>query len=117
MTLLNDGAKKVARNFADRRAHVWSLVKSPRLRSWVFDDSVDAILYALALTRPDAFFIQVGSNDASFGDPLHPFLDIAQWSGIMIEPVPAIFERLVRKHGMRKGIVFEQVAIASTEGT
>ena len=116
MAVLSEGARKVARNLADRRAHVWSVVKSPRLRSWVFDDSIDSVLYALALTRPKAFFIQVGSNDASFGDPLHPFLDIAQWRGIMIEPVPAIYERLVKKHGMRKGIAFENVAIASTEG-
>jgi FkbM family methyltransferase len=35
----------------------------------------------------------------------------------MIEPVPAIYQRLVAKHGAREGIIFENVAIASAEGT
>lgn len=114
---LKEGARRAARRIADKRAHVWGVVKSPGLRSWVFDDSIDSVLYALALTKPQAFFIQVGSNDASFGDPLYPFLDIAHWRGIMIEPVPAIYERLVKKHGMRSGIIFENVAVGAAEGS
>jgi len=75
------------------------------------------VLYALSLSKPNGFFVQVGSNDASFGDPINPFLDIAEWRGIMIEPVPAVYERLVKKHGGRGGIIFENVAIASGECT
>ena len=117
MAIVKDSARRVARRIADKRANVWAFVKSPRLRSWVFDDSVDLVLYALALSKPHAFFIQVGSNDASFGDPLHPFLDIAHWRGIMIEPVPAVYERLVKRHGMRKQITFENVAVDAAGGS
>src|SRR5215213_4711023 len=117
MTSVKQAATRVMRHIIDKRSRVWRVLKSPPIRSWVFDDSVDTVLYALALSKPEAFFIQVGSNDASFGDPLHPFLDIARWRGIMIEPVPSVYDRLVTKHGSRKNIAFENVAVASEEGS
>lgn len=58
------------------------------------------------------FFIQVGSNDATHGDPIQHFLNSRHWRGILIEPVDYVFKRLVAKHGKSERIILEQLAIA-----
>jgi len=46
------------------------------------------LLRTFAAEHPDAFFIEVGSNDGEAGDYLHPHIPSKRWSGIMVEPVP-----------------------------
>jgi len=75
------------------------------------------VLDVFGKSYPRAFFIQVGSNDADMLDPLRRQILGRQWSGIMIEPVPDIFERLQRKYSGKPGLVFENVAIADRDGT
>jgi FkbM family methyltransferase len=58
------------------------------------------------------FFVQVGSNDATHGDPLRRFILERSWSGIMIEPVRYVFDRLVENYAGREGLIFENVAVA-----
>lgn len=74
-----------------------------------------AFLYALHTSEDIINFIQVGSNDADVGDPLYPFLKTPKWHGIMVEPVDYVFKRLLKKHGNNKNLVFENIAIASTQ--
>jgi FkbM family methyltransferase len=110
-------ARRIANRLEHRSDWFWKNLASVGLRSFVFDDVVDTMLYALALSNPRAFFIQVGSNDATFGDPLQPFLGMTEWRGIMIEPVPSIFARLVEKQRSRNNrIIFENIAIGAYEG-
>jgi FkbM family methyltransferase len=63
-------------------------------------------------------FIQVGSNDGVDGDPIHDLI-IAnpQWHGLLIEPLPEPFARLVRSYKGRAGLKFAQVAVADETGT
>lgn len=42
----------------------------------------------------DVIFVQIGSNDGEHGDPLHQLARERGWSGILVEPVPFVFERL-----------------------
>jgi hypothetical protein len=74
-----------------RDAYRWLTPGKPRPK-------VASLLEALALSRKRVFFVQVGSNDADHGDPLRPFILTRRWSGIMIEPVPYVFERLRRNY-------------------
>src|SRR5438552_2984157 len=47
------------------------------------------IVFAFARARPNAFFIQVGSNDGKrYDDPLADEVAHRNWHGILIEPVP-----------------------------
>src|SRR5262249_15785601 len=48
--------------------------------------------------KQSVFFVQIGSNDAEFGDPIKSYVKARNWRGIMIEPVPYIFERLRRNY-------------------
>jgi FkbM family methyltransferase len=74
------------------------------------------ILHSFASTYPQAFFIQVGTNDGVELDPLATFVREFDWRGIMVEPVPYIFERLRRNVAGLGGITLENVAIADTDG-
>src|SRR5438093_1498023 len=57
------------------------------------------LLRAFAAEYPNAFFIEIGSNDGEHDDHLRPFILSRPWSGIMVEPVPYVFERLRRNYG------------------
>jgi FkbM family methyltransferase len=75
------------------------------------------LLTAFARSTPDVFFIQVGSNDGVTGDPLHSLVRKYRWSGILIEPVGYIFERLVANYQGQPGLVFENVAVSGRNET
>jgi FkbM family methyltransferase len=64
------------------------------------------------------FFLQVGSNDGVRSDPLHSFrVNNRNWTGIFIEPVEPIFERLKRNYQFSDRFIFENVAIGPSRET
>src|SRR5262249_42395321 len=68
-------------------------------------------------TYPNAFFVQVGSNDGEQFDPLRGAILRRPWRGIMIEPVPYVFERLQQNYGrFADRITLEPVAIGDCDG-
>lgn len=71
---------------------------------------------ALAGLR-QVYFVQVGSNDGTQGDPIHHLVTRhRQWRGIFIEPVPFLFARLKANYGDDARFVFENVAIGEQRG-
>jgi len=63
---------------------------------------------------PDACsFVQIGSNDGKNGDPLHRFITTRPWSGLVVEPVPYLFDRLKATYAAKEGIISANVAIVS----
>lgn len=74
------------------------------------------ILRAFAEAHPEAFFVEVGANDGDQHDHLRPFLESGRWRGIMVEPVPYVFERLRGNYGSHAGIALENAAIADRDG-
>jgi FkbM family methyltransferase len=68
--------------------------------------------------QESVFFVQVGSNDGVRGDPLYRLASTYKtWSGILIEPVPFLFERLMNNYSNSKRFIFENVAIGERRGT
>ncbi|MCW3008180.1 MAG: hypothetical protein JWP17_2806 [Solirubrobacterales bacterium] len=79
----------------------------------------DAVLSAFAqanAARP-VTFVQIGSNDGVTGDPLRSLADHHEWSGVLVEPVPYVFERLRRARGDNPRLALENAAIADHDGT
>lgn len=77
----------------------------------VFDLAVQAMM--AAQTEP-LRFVQVGANDGSFVDPIRPYIVECGWRGILIEPQPDVFAKLVRNYAEHSAqLVFENVAISS----
>jgi FkbM family methyltransferase len=74
------------------------------------------ILRSFDSVHPDAFFVEIGANDGEQHDHLRPFLQAGRWRGIMVEPVPYVFERLQANYGDLPGITLENVAIADRDG-
>jgi FkbM family methyltransferase len=74
------------------------------------------LLRAFAAEFPSAFFIEIGSNDGEYGDPLRPLILSRQWSGVMVEPVPHVFERLRANYAALDRIAFENAAITDHDG-
>jgi FkbM family methyltransferase len=75
------------------------------------------LLSEFSRAYPEAFFIEVGSNDGEQHDHLRPFILASAWRGIMVEPVPYVFERLRRAYGANERIAFENSAIGERDGT
>ena len=75
---------------------------------------IAAVIEERARRVPDFFFIQIGSNDGITDDPIHPYVVEHRWSGILVEPVRYLFDRLVRNYDGHTGLIFENVAIAET---
>ncbi len=81
------------------------------------DGRIDAAVRQFATAHPEAFFIQIGANDGLALDPLRREIQRRSWRGIMVEPVPYVFERLYERYGGHARVALEQVAIADRDGT
>ena len=75
------------------------------------------LIRAFAETYPEAFFVEIGSNDGVQHDFLRPFILERTWHGVMVEPVPYVFERLRRNYGSLERVELENAAIADRDGT
>lgn len=74
--------------------------------------AVDGVLSAFSKDNPGAVFVQVGSNDGISGDPLHEIVVHTRWTGVMVEPVPFLFEQLKANYlGQADRITFSNTAI------
>ena len=97
-------------------ANTWSGRMARRIAHactpWKAHNQHPAMLDALAAaSRSEVFFVQVGSNDAGYGDPLSYHTLHHGWRGLMIEPLPHIYARLRERYAKVKGLKFANVAI------
>jgi len=71
---------------------------------------------ALLSSNP-IFFIQIGANDGIKNDPIQHAVRGLGLEGLLVEPLPGIFESLNRNYEGVKGLAFENCAIAGHDGT
>src|SRR5580698_5805243 len=65
----------------------------------------------------DPVFVKVGAHDGITGDPVsHVLLTHEEWKGLLIEPVPVIFDKLRKNFGDSRRYILEQVAIGAHRG-
>jgi FkbM family methyltransferase len=62
-------------------------------------------------------FLQVGAFDGVADDPVNVHVRRRGWHGILVEPQPAAFERLVANYSHAPGLTFVNAAIAPEQGT
>lgn len=62
-------------------------------------------------------FVQVGSNDGRTGDPLHRTIMSRPVAGVLIEPIPRLFEQLQHTYEGKHGLEFVNAAISRDPGT
>src|SRR5262245_11123069 len=63
-------------------------------------------------------FLQVGANDGLRNDPIREFVVRDRWSGLLVEPLPDVFEMLQRNYRHVQGgrLVFVNAAVSDADG-
>lgn len=107
-----------------RRAIPRSSALGDRLRRWRHRlakrppaTPVERLVEAFGRSHPRASFVQVGSNDGVRYDPICAQVRTRPWTGIMVEPVPHLFERLQAHYGSNRRIRLESSAVADHDAT
>ena len=67
-------------------------------------------------SQEDFFFVQIGAHDGLHFDPIRPFIKKRHWKGILVEPQPAIYQRLKANYREEPQLSFENAAISSHDG-
>lgn len=87
---------------------------------WCALGAADALTVAWVLAIRSARplkFVQIGANDGVIGDPIHQVVKTCGWSGVLVEPLPVFFEKLVANYAGVPNLEFENAAIGTTDGT
>ena len=103
------GYRAAARSFAAQAAALQARAPGPL--------SLDLLAARLAEHVPDVYFVQVGAMDGLSFDPIHALVRRHGWHGLLLEPLPDLFARLLANYAGTPGLRFENAAIAETEGT
>jgi len=64
----------------------------------------------------DFFFLQIGANDGVRHDPIRHLIYEHQLRGLLVEPLPDIYDALVKNYADAPQLIFENVAIAPEGG-
>ena len=76
------------------------------------------LVQEVARRSPTPFtFVQVGSNDGRTGDPLFGTVTQRDVRGLLIEPMPGLFEQLTGTYAEKRGLIFVNAAVAEDEGS
>jgi len=76
----------------------------------------DRLVTLFAEIFPEAFVVQIGANDGVAGDPLVDAFSKTRWSGLLVEPVPHLYEALVARYRDRPGLRVERAAVSTRDG-
>lgn len=75
------------------------------------------LLEAYANYKKNIKFIQIGSNNGVNGDPIFDYVTNNGWQGILVEPVPYLFEELKNTYkDYHDKLFFENSAISNKSG-
>jgi FkbM family methyltransferase len=70
----------------------------------------------MAKNGPSLSFVQIGANDGKSHDPLRRYVEEFGWSGVLVEPIPALFAELKENYRGQPQLRFENAAIAREDG-
>lgn len=73
-------------------------------------------LEQLGARAKNVFFVQIGSGDGVTDDPLHAAVKSQKWGGILVEPVPYVFDRLRSNYAGQPNLTFINAAVSDTSG-
>ena len=93
------------------------LKRIPYIRDSVLrhDNSFYYQLEKIIMKKGEIFFIQIGACDGIIADPIYSFMMSHNCSGILVEPIAYLFERLKKNYAGKTGLVFENAAISDKD--
>jgi FkbM family methyltransferase len=78
---------------------------------------LEFIIAHLMLTWHSIFFVQIGANDGISNDPLYKFITQFGWEGILLEPLPDVFETLQATYRDYPRLLLLNAALADKDGS
>lgn len=75
------------------------------------------ILHRISSAMPNLFFVQVGAMDGVTFDPIQHLVKGYRWRGLLIEPIPELFNDLLDNYRGHDKLTFANVAVGESEGT
>ncbi|MFN4285597.1 MAG: FkbM family methyltransferase [Lacibacter sp.] len=97
-----------------RKPLVW--VENEIERAWRPNRIINLESVFSLFSTSDVTFLQIGANDGMTNDKLRNYIIQFGWNGILVEPVPYVFERLKRNYTGTSNLFFENCAIAERSG-
>ena len=79
--------------------------------------SLEYVVGHFMLFKPSVFFIQIGANDGLANDPLNQFVMRFNWNGILLEPLPEVFEALKQTYASKPQLQLLNAALAEKDGS
>ncbi|MBY0360176.1 MAG: FkbM family methyltransferase [Candidatus Obscuribacterales bacterium] len=76
---------------------------------------IEAILAGFANVQDQVYFVQIGAADGISNDPLFHLIKTKKWKGILVEPVPYLYDKLQHNYADCTDLIFENVAISNKE--
>lgn len=73
-------------------------------------------LYFSMINPSDFFFVQIGANDGKTRDPINEYISKYQLRGILVEPQPDVFERLIDTYQGNNNVILVNSAISESVG-
>lgn len=78
---------------------------------------LDLAVRATSADNSDFFFVQIGANDGIRHDPLRELVQELGLKGLLVEPLPDIFEDLKHNYASEPQLMFKNAAVSSGEET
>jgi FkbM family methyltransferase len=85
--------------------------------SYLLSFDLEYVIAHFMLRKTDIFFIQIGANDGVSNDPLYKFVSEYGWNGVLLEPLPEVFEVLKFNYKDSPNLRFVNAAISEQDGT
>ncbi len=89
---------------------------APEVTIDVLSLCVHHLMAELARRSEEVFFVQIGANDGLSFDPIRGYVEEFHWRGLLVEPQPRIFSKLVQNYREYPQLIFENAAIGPTDG-
>jgi FkbM family methyltransferase len=110
-------AFSIARNVLQNVASKYGLQIERKYDFGVYRlDVLELLVERVGPRDPDFFVIQVGANDGEENDPINQMIRRYNWRGILLEPQPDVFRSLVKNYNGYDHLIFENAALASSDG-
>jgi FkbM family methyltransferase len=69
-------------------------------------------VFEILSKKSNVNFIQIGANDGKTNDPIFHFIGKYKWLGVLVEPIPDIFERLKASYkNCTEHLIFENCGV------
>jgi FkbM family methyltransferase len=91
-------------------------IAATKVASWGAIDVLKFVIQDYITSHPKPFFIQIGANDGITDDVFRTYILDHSLEGVLVEPQPGPFARLVQNYQEHSGLRFENAAIGRSDG-